>query len=65
MKQKSTLLHFKKEYEGKWIALTRTDNTVVGYSKSLVTLTKKMAGKNVTYMKAMNPDTVFAFRLTQ
>lgn len=61
MKQKK-LLQFKKEYEGKWIALTN-DNSVVGYSKDLVSLTKKMTGKKVTYMKAMNPDTVFAFLL--
>ena len=61
MTQKKKLLHFKKEHEGKWIAFTATDNSIVGYSKSLSALTKKMAGKKVTYMKAMNPDTVFAF----
>jgi hypothetical protein len=60
MKQRKNVLHFKKQYDGKWIALT-VDNSVVGYSKSLVTLTKKMAGRKVTYMKAMNPETVFAF----
>lgn len=60
MKQKNQI-HFKKEYEGKWIALTIPNNVVAGYSTSLVTLTKKMSGKKVTYMKAMNPDTVFAF----
>ena len=61
MKQTNHLLKFKKEYEGKWLALAATDNSVIGYSKNLITLTKKMSGKKVTYMKAVNPDTVYAF----
>ncbi len=51
----------KKEHAGKWVALSPKYDKVVGFSADLVTLTKKVGGKKVVYMKAMSPDTHYAF----
>ena len=51
----------KKEHQEKWVALTKSQNKVVGYSARLADLTKKMGKKDVVYLKVLRSDTEYAF----
>lgn len=50
-----------KEHEKKWVALSRDNKRVIGYDEDLLALDKKVAGKDVVFMKVPPSDVYLSF----
>ena len=50
-----------KEHEEKWVALSSDSTSVVAFDVDLLVLDKKVAGKDVVFMKVPSSETYLSF----
>jgi hypothetical protein len=61
MKNTNLTKILNKSHENKWVALSKNQTKVLGYSASLMDLKKNVSSKEVVYMKILPRDFSFAF----
>lgn len=61
MKNTNLTKILNKSHENKWVALSKNQTKVLGYSASLMDLKKNVSSKEVVYMKVLLRDFSFAF----